>query len=103
MSHSEILRPSRALVFSLVLLGTVSAFGADAPRPWPPDQFLPVTPERVAALPATEQPAWRAYLIASAERARLLFGELSNERRKGYGWYGTGPVVAIEACKAWRK
>ena len=32
-----------------------------------------------------------------------LFGELSNERRKGYGWYSTGPVVALEAYKTWRK
>ncbi len=48
---------------------------ADAPRPWPPDQFLPVTEQRVATLTLTEQPAWRAYLSASAARTKLLSGE----------------------------
>ena len=42
-----------------------------APRPWEPDAFLPVTAARIAALPATEQPAWRAYWQASASQARL--------------------------------
>lgn len=62
----------RALAGALVLAGAVGA--ADAPRPWPPDQFLPVTEQRVAALPVAEQPAWRAYLNAAAARAKLLPG-----------------------------
>ncbi len=44
----------------------------DAPRPWPADAFLPVTLDRIAALPATEQPAWRAYWEKSARLAVLV-------------------------------
>ncbi len=40
------------------------------PRPWEPDAFLPVTAARIAALPAAEQPAWRAYWQASSSHAR---------------------------------
>jgi PelA/Pel-15E family pectate lyase len=58
----------------LVLLatGAISFAAADIPppRPWEPDAFLPVTEARIAALPATEQPAWRAYWQASASHAR---------------------------------
>jgi PelA/Pel-15E family pectate lyase len=55
-----------------VLAGLLRA--AEAPRPWPPDQFLPVTEQRIAALPVAEQPAWRAYLALSVARAKLLPG-----------------------------
>jgi PelA/Pel-15E family pectate lyase len=46
--------------------------GAEAPHAWPADAFLPVTADRIAALPASEQPVWRAYLAASQKRAALL-------------------------------
>lgn len=62
-------------ILTPVILVTGLLDAADAPRPWPPDQFLPVTEARIAALPVAEQPAWRAYLIASAARAKLLSGE----------------------------
>lgn len=58
-----------------LLLGftaALSAHAADAPRSWGPDAFRPVTEARIAALPAAEQPAWRAYWAASVERAKLL-------------------------------
>src|SRR3954468_12286907 len=42
------------------------------PRPWEPDAFLPVTEERIAALPAADQPAWRGYWQASVERSAPL-------------------------------
>jgi PelA/Pel-15E family pectate lyase len=42
---------------------------SNQPRPWPPNQFLPVTLERIAKLPAAEQPAWKAYVAASVARA----------------------------------
>ena len=58
-----------------IVFSGAQLFAADAPRPWPPDQFLPVTEQRVAALPMAEQRAWRAYLIASGARAKLLTGE----------------------------
>jgi PelA/Pel-15E family pectate lyase len=44
----------------------------DGPRDWPPDAYLPVTADRVSHLPVAEQAAWRSYLDASQERARLL-------------------------------
>ena len=49
----------------------LEAAAVDAPRPWPPDQFVPVTQERIAALPADQQAAWRAYWAASAAWARV--------------------------------
>jgi PelA/Pel-15E family pectate lyase len=61
--------PLRAL-FLVSLFGV--AFAADKPRPWPPDQFLPLTPERIAALPAAEQPAWRAYFAAQLALAEKI-------------------------------
>ena len=63
----------QVVVLSLFTIGLLGA--ADAPRPWPPDQFLPVTAGRVAALPVSEQPAWRAYLNASEARGKRLSGE----------------------------
>ncbi|MDI1335324.1 MAG: pectate lyase [Lacunisphaera sp.] len=64
--------PRFVRLFPLFLLaGTLSGLVA-SPRPWEPDAFLPVTGARIAALPAGEQPAWRAYWQASAERAKLL-------------------------------
>ncbi len=64
-----------SILFSTVLLAVLStgpAVAAPAPRPWPPHPFAPLTIERIAALPAADQPAWRAYLDASTARARLL-------------------------------
>lgn len=49
-----------------------AAAASEAPRPWPPDQFLPVTEARIAALPAADQPAWRAYWEISQKRRALL-------------------------------
>ena len=69
MNLSPVLKTG-AVASALALM----AFAAAAPRPWPPEQFLPVTEARIAALPATERPAWRAYWIASAERAALMPG-----------------------------
>ena len=45
------------------------ASGSEAPRHWPPDQFAPVTMQRIAALPSTEQPVWIAYWKASQKLA----------------------------------
>ncbi|MEN9403564.1 MAG: hypothetical protein RL091_2267 [Verrucomicrobiota bacterium] len=64
-----LVRPALAL---LLLTGALSAVAADAPRPWEKDAFLPVTEARIAALPAAEQPAWRAYWQQSLERAKGL-------------------------------
>lgn len=62
--------PAFCLVGAL-LAGAPAAAG-EAPRPWPADSlFLPVTPERIAALPEPEQPAWRAYWEKSSRFASL--------------------------------
>lgn len=63
------LRP--ALVAGLLAAGLLPAAESfPAPKPWEADAFLPVTAERIAALPAAEQTAWRAYWEASASHAR---------------------------------
>ncbi|MDB6116202.1 MAG: pectate lyase [Lacunisphaera sp.] len=68
-------RPTCLFVLTCLAL-TVRTLAADAvvpsPRPWEPDAFLPVTEARIAALPAGEQPGWRAYWQASVERSHLL-------------------------------
>jgi PelA/Pel-15E family pectate lyase len=58
----------------LALTGSclVSGLAADAPRPWPPDQFLPLTEARIATLPETEQGAWRKYLETSRQFAKAV-------------------------------
>lgn len=69
------MRPNPVRLLLVVSLLAVTRLGAaDAPRPWPPDQFLPVTEARIAALPAAERPAWRAYWALSAERSTRLPG-----------------------------
>jgi PelA/Pel-15E family pectate lyase len=45
---------------------------ADQARSWPPDQFLPLTDTRIAALPETERGAWRKYLEASRKIAATM-------------------------------
>jgi PelA/Pel-15E family pectate lyase len=50
--------------------GLVSGRAADAPRPWPPDQFLPFTEARIATLPEAEQGVWSKYLETSRQLAK---------------------------------
>jgi PelA/Pel-15E family pectate lyase len=57
---------------ALTGLNVFSARAADAPRPWPPDQFLPLTEARIAALPEAEQGSWRKYLENSRQLAKAL-------------------------------
>src|ERR1700694_4970944 len=64
---------SGARCIAIVTLIAATSFGAaDVPSPWPADPFLPVTEQRIATLPAAEQPAWGAYWRKSQERAKLL-------------------------------
>ena len=65
----SLLRPTG---FVLVACLTSAVSALDVPRPWPADPFLPVTAGRIAALPAAEQPAWRAYWEKSAAGLRRL-------------------------------
>jgi len=70
---------SRNSFFSGLMLLAITGLGAVLPlasgqpaRFWPPDQFLPLTDARIAALPAPEQSAWREYLGASRKLAAAL-------------------------------
>jgi len=66
-------RPLLGLTTLLIFASLgASVLATDAPRPWEPDAFLPVTEARIAALPAAEQPAWRAYWQQSIDHAASL-------------------------------
>ncbi len=58
------------LVFVSIIAATALR-GVEAPRTWDGPGFLPVTAERIAALPAGEQGPWSAY-FAESERRRAL-------------------------------
>ena len=32
-----------------------------------------------------------------------VLGELTNERREGYAWYGSGPRATVERAHVWRE
>jgi PelA/Pel-15E family pectate lyase len=81
---------------TLALLASVlsaSVRASDPPRPWPPNQFAPVTPERIAALPTAELPAWKAYWKASQKLAGRLSGATVTE-------YSTSNTIAVPPIKA---
>ncbi|HUR57398.1 MAG TPA: pectate lyase [Opitutaceae bacterium] len=94
---------------SLLALALVSAgVAADKPYPWPDAApFLPVTVERIAALPANEQAAWRAYWAASqalAEKipARTPFVTPTLQRLDGPGIPGKhSRGLQLSAAKTW--
>ncbi|HYD83390.1 MAG TPA: hypothetical protein VEA63_05045, partial [Opitutus sp.] len=52
---------------ALALLLSAAIFAAPPPRPWSPDPFTPLTPERIAALPPAERTPWQAYWNASEQ------------------------------------
>jgi len=58
--------------FAALGLGGSSLRAADRPRAWPPDQFLPLTEARIAALPEAEQGVWRKYLETSRQVAKAI-------------------------------
>jgi PelA/Pel-15E family pectate lyase len=62
--------PLRCL--AAVLLSATAARATEAPRPWAADAFLPVTEDRIAALPSAAQPAWQSYWGRSQQYATLL-------------------------------
>jgi PelA/Pel-15E family pectate lyase len=68
--------PARArwAVIPLAAIAGITALevaAAEPPRPWPPNQFAPVTLKRIAALPTEAQPAWRTYWETSQALAKL--------------------------------
>lgn len=123
-------------VAAFLLAGSVQTAitsAADRPHPWPDEpQFLPVTPERIAALPAAQQSVWRTYWDASQALAtkaprREAFTTPTLQRLEGAGipgkhsrglqlsasheWYATSDaqtiadrvVAAQSAAGAWTK
>jgi len=76
----------------------VAAFAKDAPRPWPAQAFLPVTPERIAALPAAEQPAWRAYWERSQAQEKWVPTRKGRELAPSRP-LGGAPIPAIYSTK----
>jgi PelA/Pel-15E family pectate lyase len=93
------------LISCLLILRTACA--ADAARQWAPDAFVPLSEARIAALPAAEQPAWRAYWQASVARSkrvgpRDLFDHSSTKPLDGPpipSTYSKG--VRLDAGAAW--
>jgi len=68
------MHPLRSFLSPLLMLAATGTcvLAADAPQPWPADAFLPVTAERIDALPASAQPVWRAYWEKSTASAKQL-------------------------------
>ncbi|ACB73670.1 pectate lyase [Opitutus terrae] len=58
------------ILTSVVTSGLVQA--APPPRGWPAEPFAPLTPERIAALPAAERAAWETYWQQSERLASEL-------------------------------
>lgn len=58
--------------FALVGLCISLAQASTPPRPWPPDQFLPLVEARIASLPEAEQAAWRKYFEVSQQTAKAV-------------------------------
>ncbi len=108
--------PSRLWYLPLLSLFATVAVAVDAPRPWPADPFLPVTAERIAALPTAQQPVWRAYweksqkmlekmgpldLVDHSSNTPLLRAPLGGSYSMGlrldasYTWYANEPARKI--------
>jgi PelA/Pel-15E family pectate lyase len=69
------------------------------PRPWEPDAFLPVSEARIAALPASEQPAWRAYWQASSAQARPSIMPTDPVENTGTLLLQSTPIPAVHSTR----
>lgn len=95
--------------FAALPVATLCSFAATPPpHPWPEEpQFLPVTPERIAALTVAEQPAWCAYWAASQAAAaplpkREAFTTPSMTKLEGPGIPGKhSRGLQLSAAKDW--
>ena len=105
------LLPRLVLCVGFVGFSSGSAFAADpvpAPRPWEPNAFLPLTEARINALPAAEQPAWRAYWQNSASHARPAMRPTDPVENKSTPLGNSAPIPAVystrlrlNAARAW--
>src|SRR6478735_5933893 len=90
----------RFLCLGLLLLGSLlAAADTPPPRPWEPDAFLPITEARLAALPAAEQPAWRAYWQASASHARPATKPTDPVENHDKPLVNTAPIPAVYSTR----
>jgi PelA/Pel-15E family pectate lyase len=100
----------RPLILGFALVGGCLAaadFAVEKPHSWPPDQFRPVTAERIAGLPTAEQAEWKAYLEVSRVLASKMPAQkasefsslqpLSGPPRGGEHTYG----LRLNAASAW--
>lgn len=122
-----------ALIAALLVLVFAPATSATpAPRFWPADAVTPLSAERIAQLPADQQPAWRAYWETSKQLEQTLVEPRSDDpsplraipgkpipalHSKGIdleqsaAWYGSDTAreiadrvaVAQLACGGWKK
>src|SRR5262245_42610562 len=104
----------RCPVLRLAALGALFSLShqfsaaADRPYPWPDEPpFLPLTKDRIATLPAAQQPAWRAYLEASDALAakvprREAFVTPTLQRLEGAGIPGKhSRGLRLSATREW--
>lgn len=61
----------RVILVALVC-GLPCLQAGEPPRPWGPDQFLPLTSARIASLPEAEQAVWAKYFETSRQVAKLV-------------------------------
>src|SRR4051812_2918275 len=85
---------------SLSLLPCARAASATPPpRPWEANAFLPVTEERLAALPAADQPAWRPYWQASTSHARPAAKPTDPVENRDKPLVNSAPIPAVYSTR----
>lgn len=91
----------RSLAWIAFFAPALPALATDVPPPrhWEPDAFLPVTEARIAALPAAEQPAWRAYWQASVQRARPPSRPTDPVENRDKPLVGSAPIPSVYSTK----
>lgn len=87
------------LPFCISAFSLATAADVPSPRPWGSDSFLPVTAERIAALPAAEQPAWRAYWQASAAHARPAEKPTDPVENRDQPLVNSAPIPAVYSTR----
>lgn len=63
---------SLRLPLAFIAFASIAVAASRPPRGWAPEPFTPLTPERIAGLPADQRAAWEAYWDVSEALARLL-------------------------------
>jgi PelA/Pel-15E family pectate lyase len=88
------------LPFFAALFSVAKAAETPLPaRPWEKDAFRPVTAERIATLPAAEQPAWRAYWAASSSHARPAAKPTDPVENRDKPLVNSAPIPAVYSTR----